>query len=95
MNIHELANILQTHIAVQPHISQNGCALISARLNDVETKSDPNDTVLTDTYGIGASTQEAVDDYISKIRGRYLVVRGYRSNRLEMKCPDDLVGTKF
>lgn len=47
-------------------------------------------SILTAVRGDGFSREEAVDDYVRKIRGRLLVINAYKKTRREIIVPKDL-----
>lgn len=89
MNLTELSNLADTDIVIRRYANQKPIRW-SAELEYAETKIYKEHCILQATYGEGKTPSRALFDYVSKLRGRFLVVRAGSVNRFEFPIPDDL-----
>lgn len=90
MNIFEYADVINANLEITYHYNQ--CGRFSVKFERSETKEKTTSRVLTGEYGNGKSIEEAIEDYINCIKGKYLVF-GNEDWR-QFKVPDCLIGSK-
>ena len=91
MNIEEYADILNIQLRITYYPNQNG--RWTASFEGVETKADASSGILDSTYGNAESPDEAINDYVEKIRGRLLVINATGGDkRREFIVPATLYG---
>lgn len=88
MKITEYADILNLEIEVRYYSNQNN--RWSAHFNGAEIAEGG---CLVSVYGDGGSTLQVIEDYVSKIRGKTLVIHAMnRDLRREYVVPNSLEG---
>lgn len=91
MIITEYADVLNFQIEVKYYPNQNN--RWSANFVGAEAKEHKLSVGLLSEYGSGNSPEEAVEDYVEKIRGKVLVFSAYNKiKRREFDVPQDLEG---
>jgi len=70
------------------YVANNGCGEWRARIDGAEIKDKPSSPVALSEFGIGNTPQNAISNYVSLIRGKYLVLNGLTQNRREFFIPD-------
>ena len=88
MTLTEFADILGVDIEITRFANQNERWI--ARFKRVETKVHRSDSVMTGTYGNADSPYSAMEDYVQKIRGKWLVIDAMGENRREFGVPGNL-----
>jgi hypothetical protein len=68
----EYADALNLEIEITRYPCQNN--RYTAKFRGVETKDNPDDGILTGTYGNGTTPQQAMMEYVRAIRGKTIVV---------------------
>jgi len=87
MNIEELADVIGCELIVRRYPNQNN--RWRASLDKVEIKKG---SILISESGIGSTTQEAINNYVTSIRGKLLVKNAYNENRMEFNVPNNIEG---
>lgn len=85
MNIYELSDMLDTNLVLTRYSNQG--RRWSAQLHWTEIK---DGNILSSSYGSGETPDEAVNDYINKIRGKLLVYNAGGETRRTLTAPDTL-----
>lgn len=89
MNIEEYADILNLELRILRYPNQGN--RYCAAFERCETKEDAGSNMLTSNHGNGKSPAEAIEDYLTQIRGRLLVVSAYGDKeRREYVVPKEL-----
>lgn len=88
MTIYELSDIARCDLVLTRHHNQG--ARWTARLERTDTKESATDVCVTAAYGNGSTPEEAIADYVQRLRGRLLVVDAMRETRREMGVPATL-----
>lgn len=91
MTIEEYVDILNTNIEVTYHPNQKRGW--TAKIEHAETKKRGGDVGLLFEYGEGHSPDEAVNDYVAKIKNKLLVINAMdEKRRREYRVPETLSG---
>lgn len=87
MTIYEFADIIDQQLNITRYSNQNN--RWSASFNAGEVKEGP---MLVGEYGNGHNSDEAIEDYLTKIRGKRVVFNAMSDKyRCEYVIPKDLV----
>lgn len=90
LDITDVAQLLETNITITIYPEQrneDGKCRCVAKLESIDTQNHKNEGVLRREHGDGFTIQEAIDDYVSKIRGKNLVKHAFANDRKEWECP--------
>jgi len=71
MNIEEFADIINRDIIITRYACQDNRYSVS--FENCETKENEYDACLTSAHGNGKSPDEAIENYVDKIRGKFLI----------------------
>lgn len=89
MTIYELGDMLDKDLVIKRYANQG--KRHSASFECVETKNSESDSILRGEYGDGDTPQEAIEDYVEKIKGKLLVVNASGGNtRRQLTAPTSL-----
>lgn len=89
MTIYELGDVLDENLVIKRYANQG--KRHSASFERVETKRNESDSILRSEYGDGETPEEAIQDYVKKIKGKLLVVNASGENtRRQLTAPDSL-----
>lgn len=89
MTIDELGDIINADLEVRRYANQNNRWM--AHFEHTETKDNEHDIFLTGTHGNGNSPENAILNYIEKIKGKFLVIDAMKKSRREFGVPNTLV----
>ena len=88
MTLMELADFLDLDLIIRRYANQKG--RFTAQLEHVEVKDTKESIMLGSGYGNGISPEEAIEDYVENIKGKWFIVDAIKLTRKEYKVPDDL-----
>jgi hypothetical protein len=89
MNINELSDIMGVDLILRRYANQGKRWI--AQLEHVDIKEHRESSEWEDTYGNANSPDEAIADYVNKIRGKVLLVHAFtRKRRKEFDVPASL-----
>ena len=89
MTIGELSDIIGCDLIIKRHANQNG--RYTAEFERTEVKNYKESSVMVRFYGNGGTPEEAVSDYVEKIRGKWLVINAMdEEKRREFGVPHTL-----
>lgn len=88
MTIEELGDVLGVDLVIKRRPDQG--RRYTAAFFRVEVKENSSSSILAGEYGTGRTPNEAINDYIDKIRGKLLVFNALSSNRKEISVPQTL-----
>jgi hypothetical protein len=92
MNIEELSDLMGEDLVIRRYAGQNNRYM--AHFEHSDTKDDSDDPGLCGSYGNGKSPDEAIEDYVKKIRGKLLIINAWGENRREYYIPPILIYRK-
>lgn len=98
VNLRDVAELLETNIVITVYPSQqrdDGQCRCTVQLESIETQNFKGEDILRKEYGNAYSIQEAIDNYVSLIRGKNLVKNAYSNNRREWQCPTHIQSVKL
>jgi len=90
MTIYELSILHDLELEVKHRNVRNCAGPIAPFYCKFNYSSTRRDIFLEGTYGDGKTPQEAINDYVSKLRGKILVVEFPHKPRLELNIPESL-----
>jgi len=88
MTIYELGDMLNENLQIKRYANQG--KRHTASFERVEIKESESDPILRGEYGEGETPKEAIEDYVQKIKGKFIVVNASGDCRKAIIAPKTL-----
>lgn len=90
MTIGELSDIIGCNLIIERYANQDSRYV--AEFESTRVVEDKRDSVMAGLYGNGGTPEEAVRDYVEKIRGKWLIIHAMdEERRKEFGVPHTLI----
>ena len=85
MNIYEFADVIGKNIEIIRFANQKGRTIARFERSEIKKNS-----MLYSEYGEGKTVNEAMKNYVDKIKGKTIVFNSMSDDRIEYNVPDNL-----
>jgi len=90
INLFAFLDTIDSNLELRRYANQKGRWI--AKIEDAELKEG---IMLIGDYGTGKSPEQAIEDYVKKIKGKLIVINAMTDERKEFKVPESLFFTSY